>query len=103
MKRDVAEMLDPELKKPIKMMLSQMPPRSFDDLPAARITSRQMWAEMKKQIPDIPGVITEDRKIPGPAGAPEVAVRIYRPEKQSKALPVLLWMAWYRRCTSAWL
>ncbi len=92
MKRDLTELLDPELKGPIKMMLSQMPPTSFDNLPAARAASKQMMATMKSQMPVIPGVITEDRVIPGPVGAPDVTVRIYRPEKQSELLPALLWI-----------
>jgi len=92
MKRDLAEQLDPELKGPVKTMLSQMPPNDFNNLPAARAASKQMMAMMKSQIPDIPGVATEDKKIPGPTGAPDVAVRIYRPENQSVLLPALLWI-----------
>jgi acetyl esterase/lipase len=92
MKRDLTELLDPELKGLITKMLSQMPRQSFDNLPVARIESKKMWAAMKSQMPVIPGVKTEDKKIPGPAGAPDITVRIYRPEKQSKALPALLWI-----------
>ncbi len=92
MNRDLTELLDPELKGPIKTMLSQMPPMSFDNLPAARIASKQMMAAMKTLLPVIPGVKTEDRIIPGPLGAPDVTVRIYRPEKTSGLLPSLLWI-----------
>jgi len=92
MKRDLSDYLHPELKGPIKMMLSQLPPMSFDDLPAARAASVQMIAAMRAQMPDIPGVITEDRSIPGPPGAPAVTVRIYRPEQRPALLPALLWI-----------
>jgi acetyl esterase/lipase len=92
MKRDLAELLAPELKGPIKMMLSQMPPTSFDDLPAARAASKQMMAAMKSRLPVVPGVITEDRMILGFVGAPDITVRVYRPEKQSGILPSLLWI-----------
>jgi len=92
MNRDLTELLDPELQGPIKMMLSQMPPMSFDDLPAARTASKQMMAEMKIQMPDIPGIITEDQAIPGPEDSPDVTVRSYRPENQSGLLPALLWI-----------
>jgi len=92
MVRDLTELLDPELKGPIKMMLSQMPPTDFNDIPAARAASKQMMAAMKSQLPVIPGVLTEDRIIPGPKGAPNVTVRIYRPEKQVGLLPTLLWI-----------
>jgi acetyl esterase/lipase len=73
-------------------MLSQMPPMSFDNLPAARAASKRMMAAMKMQWPVIPGVKAEDRIIPGHAGSPDVTVRIYRPEKQSGPLPSLLWI-----------
>ena len=92
MNRDLSELLDSELKGPIKMILSQMPPMSFDDLPAARAAGKQMMAAMKIQMPVIPGVITEDRTIPGPKESPDVKVRIYRPENVPGFLPALLWI-----------
>ncbi|OGO32523.1 MAG: hypothetical protein A2Z29_06955 [Chloroflexi bacterium RBG_16_56_11] len=91
MNQNLFERLDPELKGPIMMMLNQ-PLMNFDDLPAARAASNQMIATMKKQMPDIPGVITEDRTIPGPEGASVLTVRIYRSEQQSELLPALLWI-----------
>ena len=78
MQLDLAELLDPELKGPIKTMLRQMPLMSFNDLPAARAASQRMMAAMK--MPDVPGVKSEDRSVPGPAGCPAVRVRIYRPD-----------------------
>jgi acetyl esterase/lipase len=92
MKHDLSELLDTELKGPIKAMLSQMPPNNFNDLPAARAASKKMMGAMKSQMPVIPGVKTEDRAIPGPKGAPDITVRIYRPEKQAGLLPALLWI-----------
>ena len=88
----ISERLDPELKGPIKAMLSQMPPNNFNDLPAARAASKKMTAAMKSQMPAIPGITAEDRAIPGPKDAPEVTVRIYRPEKRPKLSPALLWI-----------
>lgn len=92
MELDLTNLLDSELKGPIKAMLSQMPPTNFDDLPTARVASKQTFAAMRKLMPVVPGIISEDRIIPGPAGAPDVTVRIYRPEKQSGVLPALLWI-----------
>jgi acetyl esterase/lipase len=86
------ERLDPELKGPILMLMSQPQLISFDDLPAARAASVQMIAALKAQMPDIPGVVTEDRTVPGPEGAPGLAVRIYRPERRAGLLPALLWI-----------
>ena len=92
MNQDLIELLDPELKGPIRMMLSQMPPTNFNDLPAARAASKQMMATMKAQMPVIPGVITEDRIITGPKDSPDVTIRIYRPAKPTGLLPALLWI-----------
>ena len=92
MRQNLVERLDPELKGPVKMMLAQQPPTSFDDLPAARVASNQMVAAMKALMPVIPGVVTEDRTIPGPKGDPDIPVRIYQPEKRSGLLPAMLWI-----------
>jgi len=92
MNRNLMECLDPELKGPIKMIINQTPLMTFEDLPAARAASKMMIAAMKKQWPALKGVKTEDRSIPGPKGAPNIAVRIYRPEKRSAKLPALLWI-----------
>lgn len=92
MNQDLTELLDAELREPIRTMLRQMPPTNFNDLPAARANSRKQTEEMKKLLPEIPGIVTEDRVIPGPADAPDVPVRIYRPENQSGVLPALLWI-----------
>jgi acetyl esterase/lipase len=83
--------LDPELSQAVRMIMGQ-PPMSFDDLPAARAASGKMTAAMKNIIPDIPGVISQDRMIPGPDGCPEITVRIYCPEKRLGILPALLWI-----------
>jgi acetyl esterase/lipase len=89
MTRNLFERLDPELKK---AMAKQPPHVSLDNIPVARIESLKMHAIMKKMRPANRGVITEDKIIPGPPGAPDVTVRTFRPEKISKALPGLLWI-----------
>jgi acetyl esterase/lipase len=92
MSKNMWERLNPEFAGPLKMM--QMPggQMRFDDIPAARAESGKMMAAMKQFNPVIKGVTSEDRRIPGPEGAPEVAIRIYRPEKQTGVLPALLWI-----------
>ncbi len=92
MKHDLTERINSEIKGPIKRMLSQMPPMSFENLTAARAASKQMIAAMKMQWPVIPGVTTKDLTVPGPKGCPNVTIRIYRPEKISGILPSLLWI-----------
>ncbi len=83
--------LDPELKKPVKVM-QQSPPMSFDDIPAARTASKQMMASMKMQMPSFPNITTKDVFIPGTGGQPDVRVKIYRPKRRPRPLPALLWI-----------
>jgi acetyl esterase/lipase len=92
MSLDLSEQLDTELKGPIQQMLKVMPPTNFNDLPAARIASKTTFGAMKAQMPPVPGVVTEDYNIPGPKGAPKVAVRLYRPGKNYGTRPTLLWI-----------
>jgi acetyl esterase len=67
--------IDPELAA----VLPMLPASDLNDLPAARKSFADMIAAMPK--PDTDGVLVEDRRIPGPAGAPDVPIRIYRPEQ----------------------
>lgn len=92
MNTDSSELLDPELREPVRAMLKQMPPMSFDNLPAVRAASRRQMEAMRKLVPDVPGIASEDRTIPGPENSPAVRVRIYRPENHSGLLPALLWI-----------
>jgi acetyl esterase/lipase len=66
--------IDPELAAALPML----PVLELDDLPATRAGFTRMLTEMPQ--PDTAGVLVEDRRIPGPAGAPDVPIRIYRPE-----------------------
>lgn len=46
-------------------------------------------------LPEAPlpeGVTTEDRTVPGPAGAPEIMVRLYRPASLPDSAPALYWI-----------
>jgi len=85
--------LHPELVGPVKAM-QNMPGGglNLDDIPAARAAGDEMMKSMKEQMPVIEGVTSEDRLVPGPANAPDIAVRIYKPISQSGTLPALLWM-----------
>jgi acetyl esterase/lipase len=67
-----------------------MPPLSLDDLPAARLASKPIMAQT--DTPVFQRIVTENRTVPDPVGASDVAIRIYRPEKQSHSLPALLWI-----------
>jgi acetyl esterase/lipase len=89
--QNLIERLDPELKGLVAVLMSQ-PPMDFNDLPAARAASQKMMQAMKARMPVLRGVTAEDRTIPGPQGAPDVNVRVYKPEQQSGLLPALLWI-----------
>ena len=66
---------DPELAEFVPLL----PQFDVNDLPAARAA----MAELRNQLPpvDSTGVHVEQRLIPGPDGAPDVPVRIFRPDQ----------------------
>jgi acetyl esterase/lipase len=67
------------------------------NVPAMRAQAEALLraqVEQAAQSQDAPGprVSIEDRRSPGPAGAPDVPVRIYRPTDRSGTLPGLYWI-----------
>jgi acetyl esterase/lipase len=88
---NLVQRYDPELTAalqafPIEAMIN------WNDLPASREFGEQMLAMMAASIPDSPHVAKEDRTVPGPEGAPEVPIRVYRPVAGAGTLPGLLWI-----------
>lgn len=83
---NVDAMIDPE----VAQALSQMPPMAAftpETLPQVRAQR----AAMPK--PPLSGnVEMTDYTVPGPQGAPDVVIRVYRPKGASGALPCLYWM-----------
>jgi acetyl esterase/lipase len=51
-----------------------------------------MFEMLAATVPDSPRVAKEDRTVPGPEGAAEVPVRIYRPVGSTDTLPGLFWI-----------
>lgn len=85
--------LDPELAQPLQDFLAATGGGiALDDIPAMRATLRQLNDIMKTLVPPVEGVVSEDRQVPGPEGAPDVPVRIYQPVERSPQLPALLWI-----------
>jgi len=81
---------DPEIAPivPLLPTLSQ-----WDDLPAQRLAMLDMIRQMSAQGPQPPAEVSwEDRRIPGPAGAPEVTGRLYRLTKQTGTRPAVLYL-----------
>jgi acetyl esterase/lipase len=83
-----AHLLDLELA----VGLEALPPfaaLTAETLPQMRAMIAELTAAQIAQLPR-DGVVYEERHVPGPKGAPDVRVAIYRPQKQSGPLPVCL-------------
>jgi acetyl esterase/lipase len=80
-------LIDPEVAVPLDQLLSVMPGgfNGIADIVQRRATVEAMLAGI--ETPDNPNVTKEDRTIPGPAGEPDITVRIYRPVNASGTLP----------------
>jgi acetyl esterase/lipase len=88
---DFLQRLDPELAA----VLETLPAEGFlnwQDLAGTRAAMEQMLAALTADVPDSPSVSKQDRTAPGPDGAPEVPVRVYRPVHAAGALPCLFWI-----------
>ncbi|MCC9074649.1 alpha/beta hydrolase [Litorilinea aerophila] len=84
---------DPELAAGLAAFEQLVPGGiNLDDIPAARRFLAEMNAAMAAEAPPIPGVVSRDEHAPGPAGAPDVMVRVYEPEDRPEILPALLWI-----------
>lgn len=86
MQRMDAELIAAYREVPVEGLIN------WDDLPGTRVFFLQMLEEMTADIPDSDNVVKEDRTVPGPEGAPEVPVRVYRPKGSSETLPGVLWI-----------
>jgi acetyl esterase/lipase len=92
--------LDPELAPGLeayKAMGFSAGAIDLQTLPAMRAQIeallRAQTEEMaRSQSTPIARVSTEDRRVPGPAGAPDVMVRMYRPTDPTGELPGLYWI-----------
>jgi acetyl esterase/lipase len=80
---------DPELAPLIPLLPTE---NDFSDVVAMRESMAEMIAQLSPPLPEDPGVRFEDRQIPGPEGAPDVTVRIYRPDSEQSVLPSVLYI-----------
>lgn len=86
-------MTDPQLVAALTAFEEAVPTGiTLDDIPATRQLIEGLTAAMAAQAPEIPGVESRDHYAPGPAGAPDVMVRIYQPASRPETLPALLWI-----------
>ena len=65
---------------------------TLDDIPATRELLDRLSAATAQQAPQIEGVVSSDHYAPGPDGAAQVMVRVYRPETRAATRPALLWI-----------
>ncbi|MEU7983487.1 alpha/beta hydrolase [Streptosporangium canum] len=86
--------IDPELAAALAkapLQVTDMDGIRAEDLPGIRLQIDAAGAAMAALEPD--GRVTiEDRSVPGPDGAPDVRVRIYRPTGQRGTAPGLYWI-----------
>ena len=80
-------LIDPEVAVPLEGLLEALPGgfNAIPDIVQRRATVTAMLAGI--EVPDNPNVVKEDRVIPGPDGAPDISVRIYRPVNATGTLP----------------
>ena len=73
------DLIDPDSRGPLDALLEVMPGgfNSIPDIVARRAALTQMLAGLV--VPPNPNVTFEDRAVPGPDGAPDISVRIFRP------------------------
>lgn len=64
----------------------------FDDMPGTREQMSQVMEVMLDEVPEVPGVESEDVSIPGSAQDQEISLRIYRPIDAESSLPCIYWI-----------
>ncbi len=87
---DITWLLDPEIAEALAAMPSRPSGFTFEQLPAMRAQRLTMLEAMAAQLST--AVERRDYTVPGPAGAPDVAIRVHRPAGQSGPLPCIYWM-----------
>jgi len=81
---------DPEIAPIVPMLPTVM---DWSDMPAARQQMDQMFEQMGIEPPQASeDVAWEDRQVPGPKGAPDVTVRLYRPPGGAGTRPGVLYI-----------
>ncbi|MFC4013534.1 alpha/beta hydrolase [Nonomuraea purpurea] len=84
--------LDPELRAALEaspLPSFDLSALTFEELAGHRA---QVSAFLAAAPANETGVVIEDRQVPGPDGAPDVRVRIYRPAGDDEGRPALYWI-----------
>jgi acetyl esterase/lipase len=86
--------IDAESLAPVAALYEAIPGgfNAIPDIQARRETLNGMLKAMTADLPPNENVVVEDRIVPGPEGAPEIGVRIYRPANATGVLPGILFI-----------
>jgi acetyl esterase/lipase len=81
------DLIDPESREPLDQLLAVMPGgfNAIPDIVARREAATAMLAAI--EVPPNLNVTHEDRTVPGPEGAPDITLRVYRPLNATGVLP----------------
>lgn len=81
------DLIDTESRVPLDNLLQLMPGgfNAIPDIVQRRAAVASLLAAV--QVPPNPTVTIEDRTVPGPDGAPDISLRIYRPVAAAGTLP----------------
>lgn len=82
-------LIDPE----ILPLLELFPGFEFsaESLPQIRASFSEMGAQTLASLPETPDIVTSERSIPGPEGAPDVRLLIFSPRNIATPAPALYW------------
>jgi len=83
--------IDAESREPLEALLQAIPGgfNGISDIVVRRQTVTGLLTAMAADIPPNPNVTKTDHVAPGPEGAPDVPVRVYRPTASTGTLPGL--------------
>jgi acetyl esterase/lipase len=89
--------MDAELKTGFVQMMARSggapgKPPGPGDLVARRQQVAAFAAAARRHLPPNDRVTSEDRRVPGLVGAPDVLVRIYTPSLKKETMPAILWL-----------
>lgn len=87
--------LDPASREPLELLLQALPGgfNAIPDIEERRAFVDGLLAAQMADVPPNDRVVTEDRLVPGPAGAPDVPIRIYRPvQAMGVQLPAIFYI-----------
>ena len=81
--------LDPDLAPYAAPMTDWL---KLEDIPAARAGLEAMLGQLAAQAPEFPDIETHDERVPGPKKAPDIMLRVYRPQGHTGRLPVVYYI-----------